>query len=106
MPGPYKEAARRLHEMTQSQQGFFTTKQAIRSGFAEKTHSYHVNAGNWIREHRGIYRLADFPAPERPDLMLWYLWSQNRQEVPEGPTAMRRPSVFMNYRTSCHRSCT
>ena len=84
MPGPYKEAARRLHEIAQSQQGFFTTKQAIRAGFSEKTHSYHVNAGNWIREHRGIYRLADFPTPERPDLMLWYLWSQDRQEVPEG----------------------
>jgi predicted transcriptional regulator of viral defense system len=84
MLGPYKEAARRLHEVAQSQQGFFTTKQAIRSGFAEKTHAYHVNAGNWIREHRGIYRLADFPTPERPDVMLWYLWSQNRKEVPEG----------------------
>src|SRR6202041_3712492 len=84
MLGPYKEAGRRLHDIAKPQQGFFTTKQAIRSGFAEKTHSYHVNAGNWIREHRGIYRLADFPAPERPDLMLWYLWSQNRQEVPEG----------------------
>ena len=82
--GPYKEVERRLHEVAQSQQGFFTTKQAIRSGFAEKTHAYHVNAGNWIREHRGIYRLADFPTPERPDLMLWYLWSQNRQEVSEG----------------------
>ena len=84
MPGRYKEAARRLHEMAQSQQGFFTTKQAIRAGFSEKTHSYHVNARNWIREHRGIYRLADFPTPERPDLMLWYLWSQDRQEQPEG----------------------
>src|ERR1700719_1711669 len=83
MRGPRKEAARRLHEIAQSQQGFFTTKQAIRAGFSEKTHSYHVNARNWIREHRGIYRLADFPTPERPDLMLWYLWSQNRQEVPE-----------------------
>ena len=84
MAGPYKESARRLYEIAQSQQGFFTAKQAIRSGFAEKTHSYHVHAGNWIREHRGIYRLADFPIAERPDLMLWYLWSQNRQEVPEG----------------------
>src|SRR6266851_5446888 len=84
MQGPHKEAARQLHKIAQSQQGFFTTKQAIRSGFTEKTHSYHVKAGNWIREHRGIYRLADFPTPERPDLMLWYLWSQNRQEVPEG----------------------
>jgi predicted transcriptional regulator of viral defense system len=80
----YKGVARRLYEVAQAQQGFFTTKQAIRAGFGEKTHSYHVKAGNWIREHRGIYRLADFPTPERPDLMLWYLWSQNRREVPEG----------------------
>jgi len=43
-----------------------------------------VRAGNWIREYRGIYRLADFPTGDRPDLMLWYLWSQNRKEVPEG----------------------
>jgi len=84
MAGPYKETARRLYEIAQSQQGFFTTKQATRAGFAEKTHTYHVKVGNWIREHRGIYRLADFPTAERPDLMLWYLWSQNRQEVPEG----------------------
>src|ERR1700732_5293413 len=84
MARPYKEAARRLYKTAQSQQGFFTTKQAIQAGFAEKTHSYHVNVGNWIREHRGIYRLGDFPTAERPDLMLWYLWSQNRQEVPEG----------------------
>lgn len=84
MTGPYKEAARRLLEIAQAQQGFFTTKQAIRAGFAEKVHGYHVKARNWIREHRGIYRLADFPTPERPDLMLWYLWSQNRREIPEG----------------------
>src|SRR6266849_2677901 len=84
MARPYKEAARRLYETAQSQQGFFTTKQATRAGFAEKTHAYHVKVGNWIREHRGIYRLADFPTAERPDLMLWFLWSQNRQEVLEG----------------------
>src|SRR5260370_25239197 len=80
----YKEAARRLYEIAQCQQGFFTTKQATRAGFAEKTHAYHVKVRNWIREHRGIYRLADFPTAERPDLMRLYLWSQNRKEVPEG----------------------
>ncbi|MFZ0883648.1 MAG: type IV toxin-antitoxin system AbiEi family antitoxin domain-containing protein [Candidatus Acidiferrales bacterium] len=84
MSGRHKEAARRLHQIAQSQAGFFTTKQAMRAGFDEKTHSYHVKAGNWVREHRGIYRLADFPNSERPDLILWYLWSQNRGEVPEG----------------------
>ena len=79
-----KEAAKRLYEIAEDQQGFFTTKEAKAAGFAENTHPYHVQAGNWIREHRGIYRLASFPRGERPDLMLWSLWSKNRGEVAQG----------------------
>ena len=79
-----KEAAKRLYEMAEGQHGFFTTKQAKAAGFAENTHPYHVQAGNWIREHRGIYRLASFPRGERPDLMLWSLWSRNREEAGQG----------------------
>jgi len=79
-----KEAAKRLYEIAEGQQGFFTTKQAKTAGFAENTHPYHVQAGNWIREHRGIYRLASFPRGERPDLMLWSLWARNRQEIALG----------------------
>jgi predicted transcriptional regulator of viral defense system len=79
-----KEAAKRLYEIAESQQGFFTTKQAKAAGFAENTHPYHVQAGNWIREHRGICRLASFPQGERPDLMLWSLWSKNRGEAVQG----------------------
>jgi len=79
-----KETAKRLYEIAEGQQGFFTTKQAKAAGFAENTHPYHVQAGNWIREHRGIYRLASFPRGERPDLMLWSLWSRNRGEAVQG----------------------
>jgi predicted transcriptional regulator of viral defense system len=79
-----KEAANRLYEIAEGQQGFFTTKQAKGVGFTENTHPYHVQAGNWIREHRGIYRLASFPRGERPDLMLWSLWSRNRGEAAQG----------------------
>ncbi len=79
-----KEAAKRLYEIAEGQQGFFTTKQAKAAGFAENTHPYHVHAGNWIREHRGVYRLASFPRDERPDLMLWSLWSRNRGEATQG----------------------
>src|ERR1700683_313040 len=79
-----KETAKRLYEIAEDQQGFFTTKQAKSAGFAENTHPYHVQAGNWIREHRGIYRLARFPRGVRPDLMLWMLWSRNREEVAQG----------------------
>jgi predicted transcriptional regulator of viral defense system len=79
-----KEAAKRLYELAEGQQGFFTTKQAKAAGFAENTHPYHVQVGNWIREYRGIYRLASFPRGERPDLMLWWLWSRNRGEAAQG----------------------
>jgi predicted transcriptional regulator of viral defense system len=79
-----REAAKQLYEIAEVQQGFFTTKQAKSAGFAENTHPYHVQAGNWIREHRGIYRLSSFPRGERPDLMLWSLWSRNRGEVAQG----------------------
>ncbi len=83
MANERRDAAKRLYEIAEGQQGFFTTKQAKAAGFAENTHPYHVQAGNWIREHRGIYRLANFPQGERPDLMLWYLWSRNREEIPQ-----------------------
>ena len=73
-----------LFEVAQEQQGFFTAKQAKAAGFAENTHPYHVQVGNWIREHRGIYRLAQFPPSDRPDLVLWALWSRNRREDIEG----------------------
>lgn len=79
-----RQAAKNLYEIVVGQEGFFTTKQAKAAGFAENTHPYHVQAGNWIREHRGIYRLASFPRGERPDLMLWALWSRNREEVGQG----------------------
>ncbi len=84
MAQSHREASRRLFEIAEEQQGFFTTKQAKAAGFAENTHPYHVQVGNWIREYRGIYRLALFPAADRPDLVLWSLWSRNRSEEVEG----------------------
>lgn len=80
----YKKAQDRLFEIVSYQQGFFTTKQAMEAGYADNTHTFHVKSGNWIRECRGIYRLAKYPQPERPDLILWFLWSRNRQEEPQG----------------------
>src|SRR5580704_11885186 len=84
MRNRHRESAKRLYQIAVDQQGFFTTKQAKAAGFAENTHPYHVQAGNWIREHRGIYRLASFPRGQRPDLMLWSLWSRNRGEAGQG----------------------
>lgn len=84
MAQSHREAFHRLFETALAQQGFFTAKQAREAGFAENTHPYHVRAGNWVREHRGVYRLAQFPPADRPDLVLWSLWSRNRREEVQG----------------------
>jgi len=43
MAQSHREASRRLFEIAEQQQGFFTTKQAKAAGFAENTHPYHVS---------------------------------------------------------------
>ena len=66
-----------LFEVADSQQGFFTARQAEEAGFIRSNHSYHVSAGHWIREERGIYRLALFPTTRDHDRLVYSLWSQN-----------------------------
>jgi len=75
---------KKLFQTVSLQDGYFTTKQAIDAGYKTNTHSYHIKIGNWVREYRGIYRLVNYPSGDRPDLILWYLWSRNRKEEPQG----------------------
>jgi len=78
------ERQKELYRIAEAQGGYFTTKQAASLGYASNKRVYHVQAGNWLREHRGIYRLALFPEPDRPDLILWWLWSRDRTDRPAG----------------------
>ena len=78
------ERQKELYQLAESQSGYFTTKQASALGYASNKRIYHVRARNWVREHRGIYRLARFPEPDRPDLILWMLWSRDRSDQPTG----------------------
>ena len=74
-----------LHSMASHQQGYFTTKQAEKAGYVRAHHSYHVKNGDWVREMRGVYQIPHFPQDdEDAQLVLWYLWSRNRQETPLG----------------------
>jgi len=73
-----------LFEIASTQGGYFTAFQATQAGFSSKNHLYHVRVGNWIREWRGIYRLARFPLKDDSQYSLWGVWSMNRKGVPQG----------------------
>jgi predicted transcriptional regulator of viral defense system len=77
-------ASRALYEVAAHQGGYFTARQAREAGYEDNVHPYHVRSRNWVREARGVYRLSQFPLPARPDLMVWQLWSRNRQDEPQG----------------------
>ena len=74
----------RLFEVAEVQQGYFTAGQAVACGYPTSSHVYHLKAGTWQREYRGIYRLTRFPAAEHGHYVQWSLWSRNRQGVPQG----------------------
>ena len=73
-----------LYQVAESQQGLFTARQAIQSGYDERNHPYYVKSGNWVKEHRGIYRLKNFPYSPDSQLSLWSLWSCNRKGEIQG----------------------
>jgi predicted transcriptional regulator of viral defense system len=73
-----------LFAIAESQDGYFTMAQALEAWLGRSTHSYHVKEGNWLREHRGIYRLRQYPQTEHGHLVLWSLWSRDRQGEPQG----------------------
>lgn len=73
-----RDAANKLFEIAESQQGYFTARQALSAGYSSRAAYFHAKTGEWLRENRGIYRLAKFPLADRPDLVLWSLWSADR----------------------------
>jgi predicted transcriptional regulator of viral defense system len=82
--GKTQESERNIRSIASRQQGYFTARQALEAGYSYPSQYYQSETGNWIREERGIYRLADYTAADRPDLVLWSLWSRNRFGVPQG----------------------
>ena len=95
--GRYNTVYDRLHEIAADQNGYFTTKQALTAGYADNTHPFHVKSGNWVREHRGIYRLAKYPlVGDHPDMVLWYLWSRDRKDKPQGTYSHETALSFYN----------
>ena len=73
-----------LFEIADRQRGYFTSQQAERCGFSRSNFHFKLRSGEWVKEQRGIYRLARYPVSERPELVLWTLWSRDKQGNPQG----------------------
>lgn len=78
------EAENKLYEIASAQGGYFTAWQAVKAGFINPNHKYHVNKGNWIKEWRGIYRLNRFPIFDDFQFSLWAIWAMNRKGEYQG----------------------
>lgn len=73
-----------LFEIADRQQGYFTSQQAEECGFSRSNFHFKLRSGEWLKEQRGIYRLARYPVSERPELVLWTLWSRDKKGAPQG----------------------
>lgn len=72
------EPALRLFSVAEGQGGYFTTAQALSSGYSYRAQHFHVERGNWLRIGPSVFRLRAFPVGEREDLIRWSFWSLGR----------------------------
>lgn len=59
----------RLFEIASERGGYFTAGQALKAGFGWSLLAHHAGTGRFRRINRGLYRLRDFPAGTRDDVL-------------------------------------
>ncbi|MFT4554345.1 MAG: putative transcriptional regulator of viral defense system [Chlamydiales bacterium] len=74
----------KLFSVADRQLGYFTSQQAEECGYYKSHFHRYLDSGTWVKELRGIYRLARYPIQDRSELALWILWSRNKQGEPQG----------------------
>lgn len=74
-PNPASPAWQALFDVAASQEGLFTTRQALAAGYSPPLLAHHQKAGRITRIHRGIYRLVHFPPGEQEELVAAWLWT-------------------------------
>ena len=67
--------------MAFQQAGYFTAAQALEVGYSYQAQKYHVDAGNWVRVDRALFRLPEWPADAEDLYVRWTLWSDGRAVV-------------------------
>jgi prepilin-type N-terminal cleavage/methylation domain-containing protein/prepilin-type processing-associated H-X9-DG protein len=73
-----------LIKTANKQYGYFTSFQAKRAGYQANNFSYHIKRNNWIKIHRGLFRLTGYEDSIESTCTRWTLWSRNKNEQPQG----------------------
>ncbi len=68
----------KLFEYAVAQQGLFTMRQAAEAGYSKDLVGYHTRTARFVRVQRGIYRLRHFLAGEYEDMVVIWLWSEQK----------------------------
>jgi predicted transcriptional regulator of viral defense system len=76
-----RDLRRQLFALAAEQGGYFTAAQAKAVGYSYQAQAHHVQAGNWLRIDRGLFRLAEWIPDLYDDLARWTLWSRGRGVV-------------------------
>lgn len=86
---PTKQALRELQAVAATQGGYFTAKQAAGAGYGYPHLAYHLEAGNFERAGRGLYRLPFIPLSNHDELIRLALWSRDRADNPQATVSHR-----------------
>lgn len=81
MPQDRRDLRRQLFARAAAQGGYFTAAQAKEVGYSYQAQAHHVQAANWVRVDRGLFRLAEWIPERHDDLRRWTLWSQGQGVV-------------------------
>jgi predicted transcriptional regulator of viral defense system len=81
MPVDRRDLRRQIFSLAAQQAGYFTAAQAREIGYSYQAQAHHVQAGNWLRIDRGLFRLAEWLPGIHDDLVRWTLWSKDRAVV-------------------------
>lgn len=71
-----QDLSRGLHTIAYRQAGYFSAAQALAIGYSYQAQKHHVDAGNWLRIDRGVFRLPAWPAGPDDSYVRWTLWSR------------------------------
>lgn len=72
-----------LIELAMRQGGYFTAKQALKFGYSYRAQNYYVEAKQWLKEDRALYRFNFLPFSKEDELIKACFWSRDKKDIPQ-----------------------